>query len=318
MQTDTVNLDEDKDFSVDKETVKRMIEFLYEGDYRVGEERGDENASEAGVGKQKQDDIKSGPDDTKLGHPKESSLPQLTPLAPNPSIISSTETLRCHINANRIGDYYNIPGLKELANKKLQDAIDQGFAYHGFLDIILEASQSNLENDLQKILVTAAAAHIEDILGSYVHNSVPNDYTQGTVAMYGFSHASDAEQTGSKLPNKNPAPVLMNDFAFQLIKGMIEIHNRNGGGLKEEPRQAQNSHSYSGFSLEFENVLYKGEMEATNCFIQKTEAALKLLRETTCCQNSSCQAEFGGWLQRIGDWRNTNYVLRCSKCGCEN
>ncbi|KAF4965135.1 hypothetical protein FSARC_7002 [Fusarium sarcochroum] len=122
----------------DVATVRRMIIFIYTGDYSLEPTCKEPN--------------------TPSDPPKESSV-----------VISSTKEddipteLLCHLRMNSIGDYYDIQGLVEYANAKMQPLL-QNSQTESLPQLVQEVSDSTGDTVLHSIVASLVASHIEDVV----------------------------------------------------------------------------------------------------------------------------------------------------------
>lgn len=69
-----------------------------------------------------------------------------------------------HVHVNGIADYYDIPGLKDMANRNIKRILNKIEALDGFTDIIEETLNYTNDPDLHQIIAECAAMHITDLV----------------------------------------------------------------------------------------------------------------------------------------------------------
>ncbi|RDA82794.1 hypothetical protein CP532_6866 [Ophiocordyceps camponoti-leonardi (nom. inval.)] len=105
----------------DAETVRRLVQFFYTGDYdhpEVAYEDADDEAGEASV----KEDV---PDAEGMAHRLHFSDSSTALPESESQTIASVDSLNIHIKVNSIGDYYGVTKLMSLANDKIKHLIQQ-------------------------------------------------------------------------------------------------------------------------------------------------------------------------------------------------
>ncbi|RFU25153.1 hypothetical protein B7463_g11194, partial [Scytalidium lignicola] len=142
--------------SFDTVTVKRMIEFLYTGEYQVNlEERDAQSLSTI------QDERRITIPQSLLNRPDDDDV--MAGLQPN---ISSKQTavLQHHIHVNAIADYFNITKLNQLSVSKIQHILQTNWSAVAFCGVVQEALGSTSDKQLHELVASAAAEHIRELI----------------------------------------------------------------------------------------------------------------------------------------------------------
>lgn len=122
----------------DPETVDRMLEYLYSGDYS-GKVSIEADLCE--------------------------SIQALTMYQANMDDWEE-DPLYIHAKVNAIGDFFNIPDLRTLANQKIEKRLTAEWDIDSFVHLLQIVSDTCSEDiDLRKIVTKAAALHINELVG---------------------------------------------------------------------------------------------------------------------------------------------------------
>ncbi|KAK7751004.1 hypothetical protein SLS62_006989 [Diatrype stigma] len=140
-KTNTVNVD------FDVATLRRMIQFMYTGDYQVEE-------LENGVG--------TGDNNGGAFSPSDGSAIKTNKRAPVASDSSESNLVIYHVRMNEIANYYDVPRLVQLANSKADYLLKNNWSTEAFVGAMREAVAG--EKGLQHILAAAASQHMDDIV----------------------------------------------------------------------------------------------------------------------------------------------------------
>ncbi|RAL08472.1 BTB/POZ domain-containing protein [Aspergillus homomorphus CBS 101889] len=147
-----------EDFSL--ATVKRMVEYMYIGDYGLG--CGEKWVSE--LAHSTSDTI---PASTATSAP-ETSFMDTSFAGPGPDSAELTQPttadiLRPHIQMSMIAGYYVIPGLQDLALEKIKQASEQTWSPAGFDEMVKEVYGSLTHQATQNHLAEMAIKHLHDL-----------------------------------------------------------------------------------------------------------------------------------------------------------
>ncbi|KAI0540557.1 hypothetical protein GGR58DRAFT_511502 [Xylaria digitata] len=145
--------------SFDFQSVRRLIEFMYEGDYQVSHNP-DIDILSSGVSdgtliKQLEDMriIDEGTDPAKLD-------PDVGALELS-EIISGR--LICHARMNCIADYYDVPALAGLSTTKVQNILVNEWSAKSFCYLLQESLGSTRDKNFHRMLGEEAANHIHEL-----------------------------------------------------------------------------------------------------------------------------------------------------------
>ena len=121
----------------DLPTVKRMVEFMYTGDYSVTTED-------------------NGLDTSETPNPDDSEEAECT---------ANLEIIKRHVRVNAIADYYDIPSLQRLSSSRIEDTFDEiPFHTDVLLGVLKEVQEKTGDRELYQILASAAANHLGEVL----------------------------------------------------------------------------------------------------------------------------------------------------------
>ncbi|OQV04778.1 hypothetical protein CLAIMM_09610 [Cladophialophora immunda] len=149
-------------------TVRRMVQFMYTGDYDVGEDLllpPEENMSESMNDAVEGGILPEGEPQPQPGGSEDNSRCSPTPSSRKCSTVSS---LLAHIRVNSIGDYYGIDALVSLANRKIGNLLQSSTEDEPWLEslpaIIEAAVQSTGDHQVQRLLAGATAGNLSTLL----------------------------------------------------------------------------------------------------------------------------------------------------------
>ncbi|KAJ9133171.1 hypothetical protein NKR23_g10918 [Pleurostoma richardsiae] len=77
---------------------------------------------------------------------------------------STPEAILCHARMNAIADYYDISQLVALANSRIDHAFREDWSAEAFFSLVRELSHSTGDTALHKLVASAAADHIEELV----------------------------------------------------------------------------------------------------------------------------------------------------------
>ncbi|KAL7792146.1 hypothetical protein V8C37DRAFT_380910 [Trichoderma ceciliae] len=136
----------------DSETVRRMVEFLYTGNY--------DNQSQ-----EQSKAVTAAPRGVKSQH-EDSSAPKATGANPPVATLVPAEDMLHHVRVNAIADYYGIQGLTLLANQKIQEAYQSKWDATAFLGLAKEALSVTGDKSLHRMMALLTAQNMRELLGS--------------------------------------------------------------------------------------------------------------------------------------------------------
>lgn len=185
-------------------TVKRLVQFMYTGDYDIPEDN-PTAADAAGEPVSFLDGSPAYPANPSTDEGNGTEIPPPTSPTPEPSAVP---LLLGHIQANAIGDYYQVDGLVSLANNKikqlLQNHSDDESLVASLPAAVEEAIELTGNKELFGILAEAAAVNISALLDmeSFRSLSVMSDFSfhvmQGC-AEENLALTAELEETQRKL-----------------------------------------------------------------------------------------------------------------------
>ncbi|RFU76155.1 hypothetical protein TARUN_6097 [Trichoderma arundinaceum] len=140
-QTGVIQID-----GFDVETVRRMVEFLYMGDYDIQHPEEDKAVTAAPSGANEEVNLD----------------PEATSTAP---LVPAQDTLH-HVRVNAIADYYDVQGLALLATQKIRLAYQSNWDAKAFLSSAIEALGATGDESLHGMLALLAAQNLEELLKS--------------------------------------------------------------------------------------------------------------------------------------------------------
>ncbi|KAI3392590.1 hypothetical protein diail_5464 [Diaporthe ilicicola] len=142
-----------EEFNAD--TVQRMLEYLYSGDYSVSSQAQSRSHS---PGIEQDTDLQS---HEQYSQPLEDDQPSSL------VVISTKDILRWHLHANAIGDYYDIQPLCRLARAKFENEVEENWSADDFLALLRETCTTRRTGDVgfHRLLGHTAAKHLEDLNG---------------------------------------------------------------------------------------------------------------------------------------------------------
>jgi len=202
-----------------------------------------------------------------------------------PTLACITETsgvLLCHVNVAAIADYYDIPALKEIVNRKIKTILDTNWSPYGFSTVIKQAFGSTSDTELHSILASTAAEHILELVGQ------EDFFTCGVV----------------------------NNFAADLLKEVVTKYSNREEELQQElDDKSYHLRKFEGYYKE-EQARCAVLEERISHINDSFSSCLKKLNGTTDCRN--CDVEFKCYIERGGNWDRPTYTLRCARCHCRH
>ncbi|KAL6699148.1 hypothetical protein J3F84DRAFT_365053 [Trichoderma pleuroticola] len=140
----------------DSETVRRMVDFLYTGNYDCGYPPSQNTAGTHAVTPAA---VKSTSTSTPASKTTNTTLPA-------PVASASTQDTLAHVRVNAIADYYGIQGLTLLANQKIQQAYQAKWDAKAFLTSAKETLDNTGDKKLHGMMALLAAQHLEELIAS--------------------------------------------------------------------------------------------------------------------------------------------------------
>ncbi|KAI5283486.1 hypothetical protein KEM54_002097 [Ascosphaera aggregata] len=149
----------------DADTVDRMIEYLYSGDYSLDSHEADSVDSPASA----------------------AIMPSSITTISNDIAVSALEEdmsdalknpLLCHVRVNVVADCFNLPLLRNIANRKIAELLDKHWTVDWFAAFVQEVSDlCYTDKELRSITTTAAACHMKELAGreDWKRLNIPGD-----------------------------------------------------------------------------------------------------------------------------------------------
>ncbi|KAL7944211.1 hypothetical protein V8C42DRAFT_326164 [Trichoderma barbatum] len=254
----------------DSETVRRMVEYLYTGNYDSDQAQ-EQSKAAAGV-------ATSGA----LTSASSSVSTTADTAPPVPPAAASTQGVLSHVRVNAIGDYYGIQGLMLLANQKIQQAYQNKWDANAFLTSAKEALDSTGDKKLHRMMALLAAQNLNALIAS--------------------PQLAD----------------LVGDFAAEILR--FHAHK-----FEEAEREHRNNTSRASIAAHVAASKQHGDLLAkcqaaeakTGRVLANIGRVVTTMGQREYCRNNACEAEFGCYLEQVGDDEPT-YVLRCTYCRCRH
>lgn len=100
-----------------------------------------------------------------------------------PSTFSMLDMLRPHILVNSIGDYYDVPGLKQQANKTISDILEHSWYASDIAATVELSVASTSDTELCTIMATAVADHMTELIDreDFTQHKLFNQFSLGVV-----------------------------------------------------------------------------------------------------------------------------------------
>ncbi|OPB42609.1 hypothetical protein A0O28_0037280 [Trichoderma guizhouense] len=141
----------------DSETVRRMVEYLYTGNYDPNQPPNPPKQNYT---------VGSIQDVTPAKSTSGTSLKATIAALSVPATAASTPDTLIHVRVNAIADYYGIQGLTLLANQKIQQAYQAKWDAKAFLTSAKEALDNTGDKKLHGMMALLAAQHLEELIAS--------------------------------------------------------------------------------------------------------------------------------------------------------
>jgi hypothetical protein len=170
------------------ETVRRMVEFLYTGDYDAVPGQS-EPANPTGSSKLANlfHLLSEGPSAAlryENDAPDSSSHSILSPAT------GGGDGVLQHVRVSVIADYYDIQGLAKLANSKIQSNSVESWDTQALADALKDSSDLTRDGDLQETMAALAVQNINNLLDTTVIHAVVGDF--GLKIIRNFAQKTEA------------------------------------------------------------------------------------------------------------------------------
>ncbi|EHK49218.1 hypothetical protein TRIATDRAFT_315549 [Trichoderma atroviride IMI 206040] len=288
----------------DAETVRRMVEYLYTGDYDQIKAKSNAATSVALTTPTTAASTASSttPSTAASITPSTafSTTPSTTPSGASsiaPSITSSTTpallvtngTLQ-HVQVNAIADYYEVPGLAQLANRKIQQTYLASWDLNAFVASAKAAINDSGDKSLHNMMALFTAQKLKELLRSGQLPSLVGDFAASVLAYHAhLLEASQREQSQAAVQQQQEA-------------------------------QQQQAQAHVALQQQYNDLLVErqaAEARATRV-IENVGKLVSLSNHQECCRSISCGEDFGSYIEATGDPAEPTYILRCSWCHCKH
>lgn len=276
----------------DAETVRRMVEYLYTGDYDQIEAKS-KAATTVAV---------TTPTTAASITPSTvfSTTPSTTPcsassIAPTitssttPALLVSNGTLQ-HVQVNAIADYYEVQGLAQLANRKIQQTYLTSWDLDAFVASAKAAINDSGDKSLHNMMALFTAQKLKELLKSGHLPSLVGDFAASVLAYHAhLLEASQREQSQAAVQQQQQA-------------------------------QQQQAQAHVALQQQYNDLLVErqaAEARATRV-IENVGKLVSLSNHQECCRSISCGEDFGSYIEATGDPAEPTYILRCSWCHCKH
>lgn len=93
------------------------------------------------------------------------------------------DMLRPHILVNSIADYYDILGLKQLANGHIKYILENSWSANGLAAAMELAFESTSDMELSTIMAAAVSSHIKELIDreDFIQNKLLNEFSLGII-----------------------------------------------------------------------------------------------------------------------------------------
>ncbi|KAK2758975.1 hypothetical protein FQN54_003073 [Arachnomyces sp. PD_36] len=149
----------------DAETVNRMLDFMYTGDYDDGAGHVLDDADKSDDVEKEFNNLRAA--STELEEAEGSRKPDASSSTHSLGMedtMTRKDVLRCNVRVNAIADYYDVSSLKQCANTKIENILNVTGLIEGWADIVRTAFDSTSDSELLRIMALTSAEHIEELV----------------------------------------------------------------------------------------------------------------------------------------------------------
>ncbi|GAW23126.1 hypothetical protein ANO14919_126760 [Xylariales sp. No.14919] len=147
------------DIGFDLPSVKRLIDFMYTGDYQLSSYTASDVLSTSYAAEQDSATEELGREVVMVDNGSDSAV--------NTSDYERTssvcEQLISHSRVNAVADYYDIPALETLSIEKARRILKSNWSAHDFCAFLRQSSGSTGDGEFFRMLATIAMEHLEEI-----------------------------------------------------------------------------------------------------------------------------------------------------------
>lgn len=121
--------------------------------------------------------------------------------------------------------------------------------------------------------------------------------------------------------------IMLEDFSRTLVMGESLIHVMKDfvGACKEETALARDELQAARLQLrsverqlEVATLSAKNDRDRATGLLNHVNVSMRHLSKTRYCRNTSCDAEFTCYFERLGRDDDPKFLLRCAKCECKH
>ncbi|KAI0419719.1 hypothetical protein F5X98DRAFT_57905 [Xylaria grammica] len=152
------------DISFDLPSVKRLIDFMYTGDYQLSSYTASDVLSTSYAAEQDSTTEELGREVVLVDNGSDSAVNTFDYERTG----SVCEQLISHSRVNVVADYYGIPALETLSIEKTRRILKSNWSAHDFCDFLRQSSGSTGDGEFLRMLATIAMEHLEEISKNHV------------------------------------------------------------------------------------------------------------------------------------------------------
>lgn len=208
------------------------------------------------------------------------------------------------MQVNAIADYYEIQGLVQLANQKIQRAYYTSWDPKTFVDSAKAAINMSGDNSLHNIMALLTAQRLKELLKSGQLPSLVGDFAASVLTFHAhLLEASQREQVQVTLQQQQQAQAQAQQQLAQAQQQLAQT--------QLEAQQQQNELQ----------AKWQAAEARTARMIENVDKLVELTNTQEFCRNGACNQGFTSYVDEAEDFEDflePSYVLRCSSCGCRH
>lgn len=194
------------------------------------------------------------------------------------------------MQVNAIADYYEVQGLAQLANRKIQQTYLTSWDLNAFVASAKAAVNDSGDKSLHNMMALFAAQNLKELLRSGQLPSLVGDFSASVLSYHAhLLEASQREQSQAAVQQLQQA-------------------------------QQQQAQAHVALQQQYNDLLVErqaAEARATRV-IENVGKLVSLSNNQECCRSISCEEDFGSYIEATGDPAEPTYILRCSWCHCKH
>lgn len=194
------------------------------------------------------------------------------------------------MQVNAIADYYEVQGLAQLANRKIQQTYLASWDLNAFVASAKAAVNDSGDKSLHNMMALFAAQNLKELLRSGQLPSLVGDFSASVLAYHAhLLEASQREQSQAAVQQLQQA-------------------------------QQQQAQAHVALQQQYNDLLVErqaAEARATRV-IENVGKLVSLSNNQEYCRSISCEEDFGSYIEATGDPAEPTYILRCSWCHCKH